>query len=342
MGNIERGQQSAEQRAQVVRRAAMVMGGIAVAFIAALVVGVMYVQNQQPTQATVAPSASAEPAVGLASVKETCEEVAAIFGAASTLSTLQKDEAWKGMFQGKALRWRVRITDVGETLGQLYAQAKCERSNALIQDLQLFFPDDRRAQIMQLEKQSLYEVEGVLKRYGMLGLAADALAGSTPKAVSGGSSGQGAGGWQVVSEKDPMTDDLNVRALLAPKAVSEHAALTDPEVFVVRCDKRELDVAISVGTVVSDGSYGDSVNAMLRFGGEPPMKQRFNKSETSTWLFARDARAFIKTLVSHEGLDLVIEVGTFGGGPKTLTYSLAGVGAVAKAVVEACPAKKGR
>lgn len=109
-------------------------------------------------------------------INETCEEMVAIFGLKSRLSDLQKDELWR-KYKGKAFKWPMWVHEVSSgLLGGYLVHYKCEHSEAFVSDVLVSYPDGNRQRVMQLNKGSLYEVQGVLKRYGeLMGLSADAL-----------------------------------------------------------------------------------------------------------------------------------------------------------------------
>ncbi len=131
--------------------------------------------SQTSERPQVAPSA--EPEAPPAFIKESCYELARVFGPSSKLSELQKDEKWK-QFKGKPFEWKLQVVEVSAgLLGGYTVQFKCgTRSDSLIQDLQMQYPADAKSLVMQYEKDSVYKVRGRLARTGtLLGMSADPL-----------------------------------------------------------------------------------------------------------------------------------------------------------------------
>lgn len=108
---------------------------------------------------------------------ESCAQVADLFGVNSKLSDLQKDERWPA-YNGKAFKWKLQVTEVSaDTFGGYTVQYKCARgSKSFIQDIQIKYGAERKGLVIQMEKDGVYEIQGVLTgTMTLLGLVADDL-----------------------------------------------------------------------------------------------------------------------------------------------------------------------
>lgn len=172
---------------------ALIVGAITVICVACMVIGALL--PKPPTVSTVTPSSTAptptptapsgtpgatpptadpaqpaNPHPDRTYVTETCAQVSHTFGAQSELSDLQQEELWR-QYDGKWVRWRVKVGDVSETLGQLQMQFKCGRE-ALILDGTALFDDDQRARLLAVRTGSTVEIEAQLSDHGrVLGLS---------------------------------------------------------------------------------------------------------------------------------------------------------------------------
>jgi hypothetical protein len=110
-------------------------------------------------------------------LKASCYEVAKKFGTSSTLTDLQKDNAWPS-YDKHAFRWQLELVEVSQgLLGGFAVQWKCaSRSDSLVSDLVMEYSDGAKATVARLQKGHVYEVDGKLTGTStLLGLTADAL-----------------------------------------------------------------------------------------------------------------------------------------------------------------------
>ncbi|MDP2314379.1 MAG: DUF4190 domain-containing protein [Pseudomonadota bacterium] len=126
--------------------------------------------------APAAPQAAPAPVVE-APLTESCADLAGRFGTSSKLSDLQKEELWK-QYADRTFAWKLRVTEVSsDFLGGFTVQYKCApKSSSFIQDIQIKYPETRKSFVMQLEKDSVYNVQGRLRMSStLLGMTADDL-----------------------------------------------------------------------------------------------------------------------------------------------------------------------
>ena len=103
-------------------------------------------------------------------IPQTCAEVSHLFGAQSELSELQQEETWR-QYDGRWVRWRVKVVEVGETLGTLQLQFKCTRE-VLVSDGIASFEDDQRARLLAVRTGRTIEIVARLEDHGrLLGLS---------------------------------------------------------------------------------------------------------------------------------------------------------------------------
>lgn len=158
------------------------VGGIAAMCVVCGVVGaLMPKENRAPTSTTTSssltpsstptnPAQPANPPSGRVYVTETCAQVAHTFGAQANLSDLQQEELWR-QYDDKWVRWRVKVGDVSETLGQLQMQFQCSRES-LLADGFAHFDDSQRARLLAVRPGTTVEIEGRLDDHGrVLGLS---------------------------------------------------------------------------------------------------------------------------------------------------------------------------
>ena len=134
-------------------------------------------ENRAPTSTTTSSSSTptntaqpANPPSGRVYVTETCAQVAHTFGAQANLSDLQQEELWR-QYDDKWVRWRVKVGDVSETLGQLQMQFQCSRES-LLADGFAHFDDSQRARLLAVRPGTTVEIEGRLDDHGrVLGLS---------------------------------------------------------------------------------------------------------------------------------------------------------------------------
>lgn len=108
-------------------------------------------------------------------ISESCLKVSGIFGAASNLSDLQKEELWPS-FKGRRFDWKVSVTEVSkESFGDGFTvQYKCAGSSALIQDVMITYPASAKSEVLGLKKGGSYKISGKLTAYNsLLGLTAE-------------------------------------------------------------------------------------------------------------------------------------------------------------------------
>ena len=99
-------------------------------------------------------------------VTETCSQVAHNFGANAQLSQLQQDEMWR-QYNGKWVRWNVRVGEISEVLGSLQMQFKCS-TESLLFDGHAYFDNDQRAALLQIRPNTMVQIEGRLSDHGQL------------------------------------------------------------------------------------------------------------------------------------------------------------------------------
>lgn len=110
-------------------------------------------------------------------IKESCAKVSNTFGTSSRLSDLQKEELWK-KYTGQEFAWDLEVTEVSsDTFGGYTVQFKCGyNSPSLIQDIQISYPEKYKAMALDLEKGSIYKIEGRLKHTSTLfGMTAEPM-----------------------------------------------------------------------------------------------------------------------------------------------------------------------
>ncbi len=125
--------------------------------------------------AAAVPAPAPKPKAAPSFVKESCYQLSKQFGASSKLSELQKDELWK-QYKGKNFKWKLKVTEVSSDMfGGFSVQYKCGgRSDSFVQDIQVKYSDADKGLVMQLQKDSTYEVTGRLKTSGsLLGMTGD-------------------------------------------------------------------------------------------------------------------------------------------------------------------------
>ena len=82
---------------------------------------------------------------------------------------------WKG-YKGRAFKWDLTVTEVSSDMfGGFSVQYKCgQGSKAFIQDIEIKYPKEYKALVMQMQKGSTYGITGKLKRQStLLGMSAD-------------------------------------------------------------------------------------------------------------------------------------------------------------------------
>ena len=101
-------------------------------------------------------------------VKENCQTLENMFGANSSLSELQQQEAWAN-YRGKAFKWKLQVTEVQEGLLDGYLVSfKCVPSRSFISDVNMKFGKEAKAAVIKLQKGAVYEVKGILSDYSRL------------------------------------------------------------------------------------------------------------------------------------------------------------------------------
>lgn len=121
-----------------------------------------------------APAAAPAPADGRQFVASSCADVARLFGLGTRLSELQQNALWDSSFEGRWVRWPVRVTEVGSTFGQLQLSFKCPRSRAISSDGIAQFDDAQRDTLMRLDVGSTVTLVARLVDHGqLLGLSLD-------------------------------------------------------------------------------------------------------------------------------------------------------------------------
>ena len=128
----------------------------------------------RPQAASTAHRPAPSPAEADRTISEPCHELAHLFGPASPLSDLQKDEQWKS-YEGRPFKWRLRVVEVRSRIfGGYTVQYTCARSRSLIQDVQVRYSAGRKAFVLSLTKGKMYEITGrLVTQSTLLGLTAD-------------------------------------------------------------------------------------------------------------------------------------------------------------------------
>ncbi|HVH66332.1 MAG TPA: TonB family protein [Gemmatimonadales bacterium] len=104
--------------------------------------------------------------------------------------------------------------------------------------------------------------------------------------------------------------------------------------LVVRCREHELEVFVSAGSVLdSDDSGVTPVGIQL--GTRAPEETRWNRSTDSTSVFAPEARAFLRRLLSTP--DLRLEIHPSHGSPQVVRFNARGLERHMPQVDAACP-----
>ena len=120
------------------------------------------------------PAAPPAPADTRQFITGTCADTARLFGLGTRLSELQQNALWDASYEGRWVRWRVRVKEVSSTFGQLQLQFKCPRSRALSYDGFAHFDREHRNALTQLETGSTVTLVGRLADHGqLLGLSLD-------------------------------------------------------------------------------------------------------------------------------------------------------------------------
>jgi hypothetical protein len=117
-----------------------------------------------------------DPAWADGKITETCGELVAMFGHESKLSDMNKEARFKKRYKGKRFDWKLEVSEISEGfLGGITGQFKCANgSEAFVADIIISYDSDRKGYVAQLEKGSVYNISGVMKRWGsFLGFSAD-------------------------------------------------------------------------------------------------------------------------------------------------------------------------
>lgn len=115
--------------------------------------------------------------VKLQKVKESCAVISKEFSNSSSLSDLQREEAWKS-YEDKAFKWTMKVTEVSQSMigSGFVVQYKCKNSPSFGSDIAISYPASAKSAVLKLKKGSYYDVSGKLKSYNsFLGLNADAI-----------------------------------------------------------------------------------------------------------------------------------------------------------------------
>ena len=135
-----------------------------------------------PVTAAAVPSAAPSPAAAPAAaqadgrqfITSSCADAARLFGLGTRLSELQQNALWDSDYEGRWVRWPVRVTEIGSTFGQLQLHFKCPRSRAISSDGIAQFDDAQRGALMQIEMGSTVTLVARLTDHGpLLGLSLD-------------------------------------------------------------------------------------------------------------------------------------------------------------------------
>jgi hypothetical protein len=103
-------------------------------------------------------------------VTQTCSEVAHMFGNRSQMTDLQQEELWR-QYDGKWVRWTVRVGEISQSFGGLSMQFKCG-TESLLFDGHARFDDAQRSRLLQITPNSTVQIEGRLDDHGrLLGLS---------------------------------------------------------------------------------------------------------------------------------------------------------------------------
>jgi hypothetical protein len=139
--------------------------------------------------------------------------------------------------------------------------------------------------------------------------------------------------WVMKMETDPITDQKGATFLL----IAENASRGDTPTLVIRCKKGDLDVLFGPDDYL--GSNNDRVT--LRFGSEPPVKERWNESSNHSALFVPGSRekveAFVRKLTQYPRL--AIQVQPYNEAPQAMVFDLTGITQVVEELRKVCPPK---
>jgi len=147
------------------------------------------------------------------------------------------------------------------------------------------------------------------------------------------------GRWFKQSEKDAMTDQLNIRMITpASNDISTGYSEKRPTIEV-RCIKGVPDIMINSRTIIDSDIYSHA-KARYRFDSDPPQAIGMVASQDRRGVFFNEPLKWFDRLMAHAGGKLVVEIPVFGQVPEATTFDLTGADVAIPPVKEACASKK--
>ncbi len=132
-----------------------------------------------------------------------------------------------------------------------------------------------------------------------------------------------AGRWFKSSQRDAMTDRVNVSVRL-PASDGIPTEYSEKRPFLIaRCTKGKPDLLIQVDLVVGGDIYSNA-KASYRFDSEAPQTATMTTAEDHEGLFFKEPLKWFDRVVAHATGKLVVEVPLYGRVPVPVTFDLAG------------------
>jgi len=143
----------------VAKTALAVLGGIALVCSACVVFGAMGKKNQAGSPGS---TAAAEQRVY---IQESCSQLANKFSNRTTMTELQREEAWKA-YEGKWVRWTATVNLIDRNaMGGLSLQFKCSTASLMLDGHAQFEADQQQA-LMRFSQGAQISFEGRLDDWG--------------------------------------------------------------------------------------------------------------------------------------------------------------------------------
>lgn len=141
------------------------------------------------------------------------------------------------------------------------------------------------------------------------------------------------GGWVMSVTTDPITDRKDVTFMLP----AEGANGIDTPALVIRCLRGNLEAVVAPDAYLSD----DNDEVTIRFGSEPPIKERWSEASNHSALFVPGGRAKVQTFIRKLAgyTRFVIQVQPYQKLPKALVFNLDGIQQVNSELWPMCPAR---
>ena len=145
------------------------------------------------------------------------------------------------------------------------------------------------------------------------------------------------GRWTLKEERDEMTDQRNVIAILqSTEGLPNSIGQMKPAHVMVRCSERKFEFYVSTSAMLDSDWRYDSVRGRHRFGEAPAEKFSGTRSTDYNAVFMRDDKAWAKRIVENDGAIWRVEVPTYRRGDQTMTFDLTGAKTAVEPVLEAC------